>query len=274
MANISSFAYYILVILSFFFVILIPIIPGYIVRVLILIVALLLDILAFSMRFYSYLFMPMLKMKSRTVVLNNDVPFIMSPSGNAIVVKKGEEYYASSFVKIPIYRSSTEMSDDEKLEFSKMFSRIVSMDRNITKLVSQLYIINKDEYIANIRAKLNEAEDRYQKAMSGKSSPSELERVKGEMTMWHNLYDNISSAQSRDLAAYVMVTAVGGTEEEATNLAFQRAEEAAVGIGSVLGVNATIAKGEEILVFIEPEYAIPVSTVSEALRQKTVEAGL
>lgn len=275
LANIQSFVYYILIIISFFLVILAMITPGYIIRFVLAIFALLFDVLAFSMRFYSYIFMPMVRMKNRTVVLNSDVPFVMSPSGNAIIVRKGADVYASAFVKIPVYKSATEMNDDEKSDFSKMFSRIVSMNKNITKISSQLYIINKDDYISNIRDKLNEAEDRYQKVLGSKDAKQNAtERVKGEVTMWHNLYDSISKSQSRALAAYAMVTAVGGSDEEASNLALQRAEEAAVGIGTAMGINATVATGQEMLVFVEPEYAIPFSTVSEEIRGKAAEEGL
>ncbi len=274
LANINSFIYYILIIIAFLFAMLTAMVPGYIVKFIFAIIALVFDVLAFSMRFYSYIFMPIVRMKNRTVVLNSDVPFVMSPSGNAVIVRKGSDIYASAFVKIPIYRSATEMNDDEKLDFAKMFSRIVSMNRNITKISSQLYIINKDDYISNIRTRLNEAEDRYQKVVNDKNEQTQTERVKGEVTMWHNLYDSISRAQSRALIAYAMVTAIGSTDEEASNLAIQRAEETAVGIGTTLGINATVATGQEILVFLEPEYAIPFSTVSAELREKAVEEGL
>ena len=274
LANINSFIYYILIIIAFLFAMLTAMVPGYIVKFIFAIIALVFDVLAFSMRFYSYIFMPIVRMKNRTVVLNSDVPFVMSPSGNAVIVRKGSDIYASAFVKIPIYRSATEMNDDEKLDFAKMLSRIVSMNRNITKISSQLYIINKDDYISNIRTRLNEAEDRYQKVVNDKNEQTQTERVKGEVTMWHNLYDSISRAQSRALIAYAMVTAIGSTDEEASNLAIQRAEETAVGIGTTLGINATVATGQEILVFLEPEYAIPFSTVSAELREKAVEEGL
>jgi hypothetical protein len=71
-----------------------------------------------------------------------------------------------------------------------------------------------------------------------------------------------------------MVSAVGGNEEEANGIALQRAEEMAAGISSILGVSAFVAKGDEILTLIEPDYMVPVETVNEMIRQKSIEEGI
>jgi hypothetical protein len=60
-----------------------------------------------------------------------------------------------------------------------------------------------------------------------------------------------------------MVTALGGTEEEATTLAVQQADELASGISAILGLTTYIVQGEELLTFIEPDHMIPFNTISE-----------
>lgn len=87
--------------------------------------------------------------------------------------------------------------------------------------------------------------------------------------MWRNLLDSISKTHSRALILYAMVSALGGNEEEAANIAYQRAEELAGGISATLGVVAYVASGSELLTLLEPENMIPVETVSERVRQKT-----
>lgn len=239
------------------------------------ILSLLLAVVAFSTKYYSYLVLPALRMKGRAMVLSADDPFYMAPSGNALIVKEGSNSYASVFIKIPVYRSSTEMSAAEKADFARLFSRILALTKSPVKISSQLYVINKDDYINSIRNKLNEAGERYAESEAKKGVPKSVsERIRGEVTMWRNLLNNVSEVHSQSLFTYAMLTAMGGSDEEAVNIAVQQAEELAAGISATLGVNASIATGSEMLNFTEPDYMIPVETVSERLRQKTIEEGI
>ncbi len=233
--------------------------------------ALALDVLAFSTKYYFQFFLPFSRMKGRTVLLNGGEAFTMAPSGNAIVVRSGQDTYASAIVKIPSYRSATEMSAEERTDFTQKFSRAMSLARNPVKFAAQLYVIDKDRYIANIKGKLDEAEEKYQGTTVNKSvSKSESERIRGEVTMWHNLFDSVSRTRSQSLEAYAMVTSPGSTEEEAINLALQQADEIATGMSAIFGIGASIAEGAEMLKFLEPDYMIPVVTISEQMREKTV----
>lgn len=249
-------------------------IPGF-AKFIILIVGLVLDILAAATRFYSNLFIPFYKMKNGTVVLSEEDPFLLSPSGEAIISRRGESVYATAFLKIPVYRSATEMSAEEKVDFARLFSRIITLSKTPFKLSTQLYTINKDDYIGRISDKLSEVEELYQKDSAGKSAPqATIDRERGQITMWHNLLESISKAQSHALLNYASVTAVGGSEDEAISLASQQADELSAGIGSILGATPTLISGQEILLIVQPEYTIPFSTVSEQIRQKTMEEGL
>jgi hypothetical protein len=241
------------------------------VKLLFVVVALLVDILAFSTKYYFQFFVPFAGMKNRTVILNESEAFTVAPSGNAIVVRSGQDTYASALIKIPSYRSATEMSAGEKTDFTKMFSRALSLSRSPVKFAAQLYVINKDDYIANIKNRLDEAEERYQGTILNKGIPkAEAERVRGEVTMWHNLFDSVNKTRSQSLEAYAMVTSPGITEEEAVNLALQQADEVATGISATFGISASIIEGGEMLKFLEPDYMIPVVTISEQMRENEV----
>ncbi|MEM0149989.1 MAG: hypothetical protein QXW10_03780 [Candidatus Micrarchaeaceae archaeon] len=245
--------------------------PGYILRFVLVLLALISDVVAFSTRFYAYIFTPLARMKNKRIVIKSDEAFILAPSGNAIVTREGSDVYATAFVKIPIYRSATEMSDEEKIEFARLFGMVATLSKTPAKITTQVYIADKEEYLNRIRNKLNDAEENYQKLSSDKASPQNLlDRAKGEVTMWRNLLDNISRAKSRVQVSYAMVTALGGNEEEAITLATQRAEELAAGIGATYGVTASLANADEILTFIEPDHAIPFSSISEEIKQKTI----
>ena len=246
-----------------------------ILKVVLLAIALMLDILAASTRYYAYLFIPFTKIKNGTVTLSEEEPFILSPSGNAIIFREGSDVFATAFIKIPIYKSATEMNDEEKVDFARLFSRIVSLSKTPFRITAQMYLINKDDYITKIRDKLNEVEDKYQKGIVEKvASQGMMERMKGEITMWHNLLESISRIQSHALLNYASVTASGSTEEEATALATQQADELSAGIGAILGASAALMTNEEILLVTQPDFTIPFSTVSEEIRQRTVSEGL
>ena len=238
-------------------------------------VSLLLAVVAFSTKYYTYLYIPAMKMKSNNIVISDSEPFIMSPSGTSIVVRDENGVYATSFIMIPLYRSGTEMSDQEKLDIARLFSRILTVSKSTLKISSQLYIVNKDEYISKIRQRLEQSEAKLRSVSTeGFETNQSAERARGEVTMWHNLLNNVSSSKSEALITYAMVSASGGNEDEASSIAYQRAEEVASGISAILGVTAYVAHGAEILKFIQPESMIPVETVNEMIRQKSVAEGV
>ncbi len=239
-----------------------------------LLIGLFFDVLAFSVRFYSYIMVPIMKNKKGIVELNTDNAFIFAPSNNAILTRDNDHIYASVYIKIPIYKSATEMTDEEKENFAKLFGNLVTISKNPIRLTSQLYMINKDAYVEKIKKKLNESEDAYRKLEDNKNaSKQEIERTKGELTMWHNMFDNIVRTQSYSLISYAVVTAEGGTTEEAVNIALQAADETVAGIGALLGVKPTVVSGEEILLMTEPDYTIPLSIITEQIKQKTLSEG-
>ena len=249
-------------------------VPTY-VKGIMLLAAALACIFSASTRYYLYIYGPFLRAKNKTMVIEDDEPFTVAPAGNALLSRHNGMVYSTMFVKIPIYQSATEMTDDEKYDFAKMFSRIVSLNKNPFMVTSQLYVVNKDDFINRIKDKIGTSEQTYQERMNDKSvAPELLERSKGEVTMWHNLLDHVSSNQSFSLLNYVSVTAAGNTEEEAISLSSQRAEELASGISSIVGTNATVITGEELLITAIPEHAIPYSTISEEIRQKTMSEAM
>lgn len=236
------------------------------------VVALVATLVAYATKDYFFLFDSMLHMKNMTAVIDGNDPFYMAPSGDAIVVRRGEEVYATAFVKVPIYSSSTEMADEDRYNFSLLFARMISISKTPMRVSSQLHPINKDDYIARINAKLNESEVRYNTLQGDKTAdPKALDRVKGEVTMWRNMLDNVSRSNSQELEVYASITAIGGSEEEAINLVAIKADEIAAGISATLGITATIVTGDEMLVFIEPDYMIPPTTISEVMKYKGMQ---
>ena len=238
------------------------------------VVAIIASVIGFAVKDYYYIFEPVLHSRGKSIVIEGGDLFYLSSNGNAIISRVDSQLYATSFVRVPIYNSSTEMTDDQKLNFSNLFSRAISISKTPVKISSQLYPINKDEYIARINTKLNQVEERYNTVLGNKDFPkAELDRVKGEVTMWHNLLDSVSKANSRALSLVVSASALGSTEDEAVNLAAIKADEIVAGINTTFGIPAAIISGEELFVCVEPDHMIPPTTVTEYMKFKSEETG-
>ncbi len=237
--------------------------------------ALVLDVMAFSVRFYSYIYIPLMRMRDKKIVLSNSEPFFFSTSNNTIITRETDAFRASAFIKIPLYKSATEMSDQNKYDFADMFGKMVTLGKYPIMFASAMYIVNKEAYMENIRRRLNEAEEKYRELMNDDKAPKEqVERSNGEVTMWHNLADNVAKSQSSAMLTYAMVTAEGGTAEEAHTIVMQRAEEITAGIGTLTGISPIVMAGDDILALLEPEYAIPLTVVNEQIRERTVAEGI
>ena len=242
------------------------------VKILLLIMALAFDVLAFSSRRYSYLIVPMFKQHRKRVVLSNEEPYVMSTSEDAIIRKDGDEYIATVYISIPLYRSATEMAEPEKVEFSRQVSRLISISTDPIRFTSEMYVMDKDSYIQTLRDAISIAEEEEAKLSQSNADDKKIEMVRGKIAMWRNILQNSTSESSLELVSYASISASGLKEYEAISLAQQKAREAISGIGSTLGVTPTIVTGKEILKFVEPEYLIPFSTVEEEIEEKTEEA--
>lgn len=253
-------------------------IPGYyIVKFVLGIFAIALDVLAMSTRYYTYLFEPIYKMKNKVAVIDSSEPYVLSPSGNAILKRDKDLVYATAFVKIPIYASATEMEEEAKADFAKTFGRMLSIIKDPFRITTQLYVLNKDEYVEKIRNRLNESQERYSQLMGREAAQApvtkntvspEAERIRGETTMWRNMLDSVNRARSHSLVSYAAITTVGSTEEEAVNLAVLKGDELATGISTTFGISASMASGKEILYLIEPDYMIPVANLSQQISDR------
>ncbi len=249
-------------------------VPGVIIgptiKIILLILALVFDGLAYSSRYYSYLLVPIFKQRKRSIVLSSEDPYWLSPTGDAIVHKEGETFISTVYVKIPLYRSATEMSNDEKLEFTKQISRLVSLSRDPIRFTTQVHMMNKDDYIRKLRDTLSEVENEEASLLARNAKQNEIDRVRGKASMWRHMLDSVSKGISLEMVLYASVSALGGQEFEAISGAQQRARELISGIAAVFGVTPSILTGDAVQRAVEPEFLIPYSTVSEQL-SKTLQ---
>jgi hypothetical protein len=236
-------------------------------KFLLLILGMLFIILGFSSRYYSYLIGPLLKQRRRHTVLSDQAPYYLASTGDAIVSRRGEDFVATTYINIPIYISSSEMTDEERERFSNQISRLVSVNKDPVRFSTALRVMDKDDYLKKIKDLVGSAENDESVALA-KGDPVAIERVRGRLAMWKKIQDHIGSKSSMELVTFAAVSATGSKEYETITLAQQKAKELMNGIGTILGVTPNIITGNEILKLVEPEYLIPLSTISEEITKK------
>jgi hypothetical protein len=234
-------------------------------KLLLLIIAVLFDIFAFGSRYYTYMILPLVRQRTRHVVISDQTPYWLSSTGDCIVRKEGENYIATAYINIPIYVSASEMSDPDKIRFANQVSRMVGISREPVRFSSELYLMNKDEYIQKLKDMINEIEVEESKLTEKNAPEGEMEHVRGKLSMWRKMLDDVSNGISFELGSFATISAKGVKEFEAISMVQQKARELMNGIATVLGVPPSVVVGKEILKYVEPEYLIPYTTITEQI---------
>ncbi len=223
------------------------------------------DVVAFSSRYYSYLLVPLTKQRRRDVVISDQSPYWLSSTNDCIIKKKGDDYVATAYINIPLYLSSSEMGDEERFRFSENVSRLVGLNKDPVRFTTELYLMNKDQYIQELKDSITELENQEASLTASKAPAQELERARGKLSMVRKMLDNISVTQSLELTSFASISADGIKEFEAVTQVQQKARELMSGIASTFGVPPNIVTGSDLLKYIEPEHMIPYSTVAEQI---------
>ncbi len=240
------------------------------VKIILFIIGLLFDVFAIFFKDYSEFMIGIAKHRSKSVVINSEVPYTFSTSKDALVVKSGDGYKATVYIKIPVYRSSTDMKAEERVEFARLVGRMVGQSRGIARYTTGMFVMNKDMYIQQLRESINAAENEESAMVASGAPTAELNNIRGKLSMWRNILDTVNSSISYEQISYASVTSFGTNEFEAVSIAQQRGRELISGIGTLFGVQPAVITGNELLRFIEPEYQIPYSTTAENI-SKSVE---
>ncbi|BCS91020.1 MAG: hypothetical protein ARM1_0477 [Candidatus Micrarchaeota archaeon] len=232
------------------------------------IIAILFAILAYGTRFHSPIIIEFLNQRKKLIVLNNDYPYYIYPSNDAIVRKLSSEYVATVIIKLPMYRSATEMSEEERYTFAKNIGRALTLSDKPVRFASQLYYMNNESYISVIREQLNKAETELLSLQQQNVPQEKIEKAKGQLAMWRNILSAVSSSNAMQLDSVVYVSAKGVRDYEAVAYAQQRAREIISGIGAIFGVIPTIVTGQDIIKYIEPEGVITEAIVTEKIKKE------
>lgn len=246
-------------------------IPGgvivYPIRLILLILAMVCVTVGFASRYYSYLILPLIQQRKKHIILSDQPPYWMASTGDAIVQKHGADFVATTYISIPIYVSASEMNDEERQRFSYQVSRLIGVSKDPARYSTELRIMDKGEYLRVIKEAIGVAENE-EAALQDSKNEMAKERARGKLSMWKKVLDHIGSKSSMELVTFATVSALGSKEYEAITIAQQKSKELMNGIGTILGVTPNVVIGNELLKLVEPEYLIPLSTISEEISKK------
>jgi hypothetical protein len=245
--------------LSFFVIGFINYIPNFIKFILILLSGILAYFSYFLFKF-DYIALALLSQRSKKIKTGGQ-RYWFSPTGDVLITKIGNTFYASVFLRVHSYSSYTEKTDEEKVEFVRLWERAISSSEQPINFSSIVVYINREAYLSAINERLLKAQTKYEEAKQKEEKPEEIERLRGEVAMWKNILEHIKATPSRNQLNIVIVTQKGENEEAAIANVKTISSNIALNLSAILGVEVTQLNQEEIEACIEAEKIMPSTEV-------------
>lgn len=218
---------------------------------------------------YGYIFVPLITQQTRIVVIT-DTGYEIPPTQD-VILKKGEGglYYASMFLGIKIYESSSEKTTEQNIAYNEFFERAISNLKFVTKICYLLYVEDITEKRKIIETKRAEAQLRLAREKE-RPDPDvlKMDRYEREVVKWENeLQKILRGIKPMGAVAYAMTTATGITKEAATAAVRNQTNEIKAVLTNALNVEIYVLTADEMLRAFEWEKMIPssVQEVEEAV---------
>ncbi len=219
---------------------------------------------------WGYVFLPFFTKRANIIEVHDGI-WETTPAQDAIVKKVSDEYYASIFLHIKMYKSTTERSQEENMVFIDSFERAISNIKYPIKISTLLFAKDIAKYREDIETKKYEAQLKLQREKE-KSEPDvlALDRLEKEVGMYEaELNRIVSGDRPMGLIAYAMTTGTGVTKDAAVAVAKNQAAEIKTLLANALNVDVSYLYGEDMKKCYDMEYMIP-PTIKEL--QKFIEA--
>ncbi|MEW6328891.1 MAG: hypothetical protein AB1468_02115 [Candidatus Micrarchaeota archaeon] len=207
---------------------------------------------------YGYWIMPFVT-KGLRIVEVRDGGYEIPPSQEAVLKKVSGIYYASMFLLVKIYESTTDKSAEENVVFSEYFERAISAMKYVTKVCMMVYMKDVSKYKEKIETKRGEAQLRLARERE-KAEPDVLrvDRYEREVAMWDKQLSKLAFGEKpMGAVCYVMTTATGVTADAAIAAARIQANELRITVANALGAEVSVLNGEEMKRCFEWEFMMP-----------------
>ncbi len=227
-------------------------------------------VISFILWKWGYLLFPYITQRSNIIEVH-DGGWELTPAQDAILKRVGEEYYASVYLHIKMYRSTTEKTAEENIVYVDAFERAIAQLKYPVKIGTILYAKEISKYREDIETKRYEAQLRLSREREkSEADVLTLDRLEKEVAMWESQLNRIISGERpMGLIAYAMTTGVGVTKDAAVAVAKNQAAELKTLLANALNIEVSYLFGEDMKKCYEMEYQIP-PTIREA--EKFVES--
>lgn len=220
--------------------------------------------LSFALWKWGYLLIPYFTQRTNIIEVH-DGGWELTPAQDAIVKKIGDNFYASVFLHIKMYKSTTERSAEENIVYTEAFERAIAQIKYPVKVGTVLFAKEISKYREDIETKRYEAQLKLQREREKpEADVITIDRLEKEVAMYEAQLTRIATGERpMGLIAYAMTTGVGVTKDAAVAVAKNQAAELKTLFANALNVEVTYLRGEDMRKCYEMEMMIP-PTVKEA----------
>lgn len=210
---------------------------------------------------YGYIIMPLITKQAKLSTLIEGT-YEIPPSQDVIVKKSGDEYYASAFLALKIYESSTEKSMDQNMIYNQYFERAISNMRYVTKIAYMVYV----EEIGKKRKDLETTKAEAQLRLSREKEKPDADVLKMDKyekdvgRLDHEIDKLVRGQKPMGVLAYCMTSAKGISKEAAIAEAKSQARELRTLLANSLNVEVQQLTAEDMLKCFEWERFFPSSS--------------
>ncbi len=209
---------------------------------------------------YGYIMIPLITQRTNVIMMSEE-GFEIPPSQDVIVKNAGGVFYASAFLGLKIFESTTEKTAEETIAYSQFFERAISNIKYVTKIAYMLYVEDVGEKRKMIETKRAEAQLRLARERD-KPQPDVLrvDKLEREVAIWDTqLTRLIKGVKPMGIVAYAQTTAVGLSKDAAIASARSQANELRTVLANALNVEVVNLSGDEMLKCFEWERFFPTT---------------
>ena len=214
--------------------------------------------LSFIIYKWGYWMIPYVTQGKR-VVRTDEAVIEISPTEDAVVRYVNGAYYATVFLVVKIFKTTTSMSDQEKYAFMDLWERAISGLKTVTKYAMLLYLKDMTKYKDAIEMRKAKAQVEIGAERDRENpDPAKIEKLEREISMWDNMVAKLAMGdRPSSILTYVQTTAKGATRDAAVASARQQANEIRSTVGTALNVEMSPLTGEEMKRCFDWTYAVP-----------------
>ncbi|MFH1095395.1 MAG: hypothetical protein V1728_04215 [Candidatus Micrarchaeota archaeon] len=209
---------------------------------------------------YGYFIVPFLT-KQGNIVQIMEGDYEIPPAQDVILKHSGGLYYASAFLGIKLYESTTEKTHEENVVYSEYFERAISSVRFPVKFSMMVYVKDLSKHRMKWETRHAEAQLRLSRERE-KPEPDvlKIDRFEKEIAMCEAQLNRIIAGEKpMGAILYAMTTSTGISKDAASAAVKTQASELKSVLANALNVEVEFLIADEMLRCFDWEHIIPSS---------------